>query len=280
MIYGMKPFLLCATFAIIAAACISVGPSTPVPGSRYTFDVPHCAYAGTGMIDPIVNPGTPSAHSHQFFGTFPTVDDTGWADLRALDSTCSNDPTNKSAYWLPTAYDANGVEIVPADPQFDFRAYYTAKGKQGTVFPWGAYDPDELGLDPDFRMITDDVTFVDGTNQTQVFIGFGDCWNGFLDSADHRSHVVESVMADGVGTCPESHKYPIPRIRAHVNYPVPVDHFAVPLAELHADFLNGWEQMDLAILVDACTNRGRDATPENMDGCTQGVVVPGMDYTP
>lgn len=253
---------LLAICALITSAWSVYGPSTPVDDSRFTFDVPSCAHAGTAAVDPIVSPGMPSAHSHQFFGTFPTADDNTRAELRTLTSTCTNDPVNRTSYWLPTAYAADGTEIVPDAAQGAFRAYYSAHGKQGTVIPWSG----NLGF------ITDDVTIEAG--RTQVTIRFPDCWNGSASSADHRSHMAFSRS----GICPTTHPIPVPKVRAHVNYPESVDHWSVPDDDLHADLLNGWAKYPFAILTDACLNRGRDASPENVLGCTMGNPIPGMDY--
>ena len=83
---------------------------------------------------------------------------------------------------------------------------------------------------------------------TQLQVNFPNCWDGkSLDSADHKRHM---AYASG-GRCRASHPVAVPRIVLILLYP------PVPAGSLvssgmfgaHADFINGWDQAELARLV-------------------------------
>ena len=100
-----------------------------------------------------------------------------------------------------------------------------------------------------------------------VRIKFPDCLqvdaNGqpLLDSADHRSHMVDAVRPENAlkDKCPSTHPYPVPRLQTNVEFPIPTTRGKVTLSSgeystMHADFFNAWEQAKLEDLVDRCIN--------------------------
>jgi hypothetical protein len=103
-----------------------------------------------------------------------------------------------------------------------------------------------------------------------VRIKFPDCLakdaNGpLLDSADHRSHMVDSVMQDtGIKKCPSTHPIPVPMLQTNFQFPIPTtrgwptlssDHAGDPPGStMHADFFNAWQEGTLEDLVARCIN--------------------------
>ena len=93
-------------------------------------------------------------------------------------------------------------------------------------------------------------------NYTVVRVKSLPCWNGQLDSADHRSHM--SGMNGGV--CPSDHPIKVPQINFFQRYPVGVGgpgvHFSDGSILPHVDFWNTWNQAALVDLVNRCLRQG------------------------
>jgi hypothetical protein len=241
--------------------------------------------AGHGTIDPIVFPGDAvSSHDHTFFGTMVDENDTGWADLQDKPSTCAGEAadTNKSSYWTPSAYDADGNFIEP----LRMTAYYNSDNARGSIVPWG--QPAANG-DPDFRSITNStpnccqVNAQTGTARIDINV-VKSCWNGELDSANHRDHHQprNTPLPGGGLECDEDHPYRIPQVKLEILYPELPHHWSngsTPddTTHMHADFLNGHDPTALAILVDACLNVGAKVEG-NASGCANGTPLPGMVF--
>jgi hypothetical protein len=104
-----------------------------------------------------------------------------------------------------------------------------------------------------------------------VRVKFPDCLaedsNGpLLDSADHRSHMVDAVQpaSGGKATCPSTHPIPVPRLQTNVEFPIPTTRGKPKLTSgaystMHADFFNAWQEGVLEGpegLVERCINAG------------------------
>ena len=150
----------------------------------------------------------------------------------------------------PTAFDNLGQQITPTR----FSAYYRGKEIDQEIYPTG------------LRVITDEAYFVEPlTGVAQLFVGFPDCSNGEVDSADHRSHMAYSID----GECPPSHPISVPRITFRVTYPAQPAFFSSGgLETAHADYFSGWSDESLAEKVERCLNEGRSASTANMAFCT------------
>jgi hypothetical protein len=84
-----------------------------------------------------------------------------------------------------------------------------------------------------------------------------------VDSADHRSHMVDSVPPENGGRdqCPSTHPYPVPMLQLNVQFPIPTTRGKPTLSSgeyttMHADFFNAWDQPTLEDLVARCINAG------------------------
>jgi hypothetical protein len=72
------------------------------------------------------------------------------------------------------------------------------------------------------------------------------------ESANYRSHV---AYPSRHGTCPSTHPYRITMLNLHVIYETTKGtalQWSVPYYDLHADFMNGWDQQVLRQAIDDC----------------------------
>ncbi|KAK6430435.1 hypothetical protein LTR95_013410 [Oleoguttula sp. CCFEE 5521] len=251
--------------------------------------------------DPIVNPGAVAGHVHTISGGNGFGFAMNFDQARA--STCSSCPIKKdlSNYWTPKLYyhAQNGSFIdVPQAGEYN--------GNTGgmTVYYQQRPGPDNDALQAfpkDFRMLAGDpfqrnytglqaapgnaVSFVcldySGTSKQyneipnvncpdglRAQIYFPSCWNGDLDSADHKSHMAYPSGHYDNGRCPSTHPKHLVSIFYEVIYSI--DQFkndwygnSHPFVfaqgdktgyGFHGDFVNGWDVDTLQKAVDTCTN--------------------------
>src|SRR5918992_767281 len=285
---------------VAAAACVVPLMWWKAPASSAQEEAPtganfvvQCGFSKQAQVDPIVNPGEPGTpeakahHLHDFFGNTTTDSNSTLESLRAAQTptdpatTCEPKPGqtfgDTAAYWIPTVSWTNSrgkTTQLKANQEF---FYYRA----------GLKDPVDVKPHPaGLKIVT-----VQGKNvewrcqngnwstrppkqcsngKLVVRIKFPDCLakdaNGpLLDSADHRSHMVDSVMQDnGVKKCPSTHPYPVPMLQTNFQFPIPTtrgwptlssDHQGdAPGSTMHADFFNAWQEGALEDLVARCIN--------------------------
>lgn len=243
-------------------------------------------------IDPIVNPGEVSGHTHIVFGG----SNFGFSvtTQKLLESECTSVPIaeDKSNYWAPLLYFqwANGSF---SSVDGGAVAYYLFPDKPGTT----------TAFPPDFRMLSGnprkrtydasnfaqqaiDFLCLDFKGQTTKHtslpdkvcpsgirsqVNFPSCWDGKnVDSPDHKSHVAFRSEGPDKGDCKDP-KYPvsIPRIFLEIYWNTgyfdnvrsqaknPNQPFVFAYGDdtgygNHADFYNGWEPGVLQRAVDGC----------------------------
>jgi hypothetical protein len=202
--------------------------------------------------DPIVYPGVPGAsHLHTFFGNTLTNAHSTYASLRSSgDGTCSGGPVNRSAYWFPALRldDGDGNDLNDKIVMPDIATvYYKMPPLQSTMFSrgmrivfgynmadhskpngtfnWGCLNKDTGGWRGSSSHANLKVLAADNVCQAGdtliVQISAPTCWNGKLDSTDHRSHVV--LMEDthlGYPACPATHPYHFPSFFLAINWTV------------------------------------------------------------
>ena len=115
-------------------------------------------------------------------------------------------------------------------------------------------------------------------------VDFRFCWNGQLDSPDHRSHLANSFYANGVERCPATHPTVIPRISYKITYNTaglgpssgyslssdhdssmskrPSGQVAPRGSTLHGDYMYGWYAID--------TDTGKSFARVWYDNCLAG----------
>jgi hypothetical protein len=208
-----------------------------------------CGAGKLGYIDPIVNPGSVSAHLHQFYGNDGITADSTYASLRASGtSTCNSDSAgnysaNRSGYWMPAMLDGKGSVVKPDFVSIYYKMLPTShprcaglpdgigtciKLPNGLKFIFG-YDM-VTGKTPTGKLYYD----CQGTGslpgkytnfaamvgkcpagaQLGAIIEAPSCWDGKnLDTPNHRDHVAytsDDSRGDGVKRCPATHPYLIP----------------------------------------------------------------------
>lgn len=188
------------------------------------FYYARCERSHVSSDDPIVHPAMPGmAHqttadpvvfaqgTHVFFGSRIVAANTTPEELTADGTTC-RDRQIRNGYWIqrtsfdgrvfdplflnvrhgrgPAGQKANAVNVLPMPPGMRLVAGSNAKYVQWNCNPTAPKVEDKTrppDCGPD-RELTLNITFPQ-------------CWNGELDSPDHRSHVVYPRN----GVCPASH---------------------------------------------------------------------------
>lgn len=259
--------------AIIAVglAALTAFPNATASGKKGAAPsfIVVCKFSHRLPDDPLVHAKMPGmSHSHDFFGNTTTNAYSTLKSLEAGGTTCDQ-RADKAAYWAPTAY-KNGVALKPraatiyyrntgADlsaikvppPGFAMIAGNTpgTKPLDGLLTGWSCRRPNGTKA----AWIQGVPTCARG--EDLVFrVVFPECWNGRLDSADHRSHVARILKN---GTCPSTHPYLIPRISMTVRYDSRGGKGITlssggPVDGAHMDFFNAWNSRTLHDLVRRC----------------------------
>ncbi|CAN5768182.1 hypothetical protein BH10CHL1_BH10CHL1_07780 [soil metagenome] len=247
---GLLPLLLSASVAVAS-------PQTPAAIGEF---VAFCPFSHRAMDDPIVFPGMAGhSHNHEFFANVSTAATTTVESLAANLSTCDPAP-DRSAYWAPTLYTANG-EIIPVE-QATF--YYTvhiddapslqpyplglkmvAGQANATSAPKPAYFKWSCLGEPDSS--TADFVVCPAGSKLELLLDFPDCWNGQdLDSVDHKSHMAYSVNH----ACPANYPVAVPVLQFKLRYASRGEtgmHLASGAGyTAHGDFFNAWQADALA----------------------------------
>jgi len=250
------------------AAAAEPPPSPGLAGQGINF-VSVCRFSHRAQDDPIVFPGKPGrSHDHTFLGNEATDAFSTPASLRGGETTCHR-AGDTAAYWAPTLF----VDGEPVEPQ-GANVYYR-RLTAGNVEPFPAglmmIAGDAMATEPQSRRVTRWSCGIDGgvppssdvpvcgrvgvREGLRLSVTFPSCWNGVdLDSADHKSHLAYATR----GRCPSSHPVAVPSLTLNIRYAV-TGAGEVELASGgqysgHADFVNAWDQQELARLVDACLN--------------------------
>lgn len=256
---------LCAPILIAIALAVTVGSasSAPTAETREGTFIVNCPFSHFAQVDPIVAPGQVSAHMHTFTANRSTNANSTYASMQAGATTCKH-PGDKAGYWTPSLIRPDGSLVVP-ERSF---AYYKnlPVGLPTETFP------------PDFRMVWGPSGFFwdcfNGggnyttsiprcTNDFLVVRGKSPpCWDGRLDSPDHRSHVANAVGKN----CPASHPRKLPMINFFTRYPKNEGGPGYYLSDKgqngangilpHADFWNTWIQSELEEEVRDCLRAG------------------------
>ncbi|KAG8669333.1 hypothetical protein FPOAC1_008725 [Fusarium poae] len=211
-----------------------------------------CSVIQTGRVDPIIAPGTFSAHVHKLSGASNIGIDSTFESLQASRCTSCEVQDDKSAYWTPQLFyqHANGsFQMVPNGGTV---IYYLGRGENRSniePFPPGfkmlsgdnfvrSYDSkNKTYSNSRFkgRPIADRVSFAcldssgpskernymwktDCNNGMRAQIHFQSCWNGQEYQRD-QSHVAYLSQIDN-GICPPSHPRQLPQLFFEVIYGV------------------------------------------------------------
>lgn len=292
-----------------------VNGSTNNPGLDEGALRTQCNVTHISHEDAIVHPGQPdSTHSHTFFGNTAIDSYTTGNNIRTRKnpkSSCIGGTVNLSAYWVPSMMrPADHSVVIPPRPVL---VYY----KTGDWPYLGTQNPAMENLPNGFRVVSGDATrttydsissfscndsmgnsknaalgITDSTNLTGVaacnvpgyllwhFLAFHQCWDGNLDSANHRSHLVNHYDTGGGGTrtmlCPNDHPYVLLKISEIVKYAVSSTdnpgtwalssdfylntpgNSVPPGMSAHADYMFGWDKTISDQFIQLCEREGRN----------------------
>lgn len=263
-----------------------------------------CTAGQLNYDDPILYPGVKggSPHLHQWYGNTSGNYASTYTSLRGGgDSTCSN-RLNRSAYWVPALMTSRSQVIQP-----DYLSIYYKRRADGDpvcmrMAPEGCvgiptglrvvsgYDMKRMGTpQPENDTFTlrcvspgkpsvmrktlgEAITDCGGAGQIIATVSFGICWNGTLDSADHRSHLTHPVRgSSGEEKCPATHRYVIPELTQQIAYTTKSSDGQVwfasdrmngmamtPGSTFHADYMEGWDPKVRAIWERECVGKLRN----------------------
>ena len=260
---------------------------------------------GAGQLsydDPIVFPGQPGkSHLHQFYGNTKANANSTFASLRQNgDSTCNNmgngTAANRSAYWMPAMLDGKGHVVLPDYVQ----VYYKREPNNSEDCQQNICIgiPNGLKFIQGFNMATGDsgsnpghfhctgsgaVTSTQGNlvgikakcpagSRLAMTISSLKCWNGQLDSPDHRSHFspeISNASTDWKNKCPSTHPYLLPKFTITSFYTVgsgddlnlwslSSDAMYPNLPRgttVHFDYFEAWDTLVKDMWVDNCVGR-------------------------
>lgn len=252
---------------------LPVGAPDPYAQSGLGEFVAHCPFTHRATHDPIVAPGNPAfAHLHDFFGNVTTNHLSTVTNLDGKATSC-NPVADDSAYWVPTL-SKNGVIVDPTDITTYYqvkRPYDPAKVKP---FPHGlrmvAGDAMAMSVQPDYVAqwhcvgVSESLAIIPdcGTAPVELVLTFPNCWDGInLDSANHKSH-----MFYGQGlNCPITHPVLVPEMSFRFRWAASgagvtlssdsmSGHTMPGGTTAHGDFINTWDDAELARRVTGCLN--------------------------
>jgi hypothetical protein len=200
-----------------------------------------CEFSHFAYDDPLVYPNKPGAsHLHMFWGntdvnaysTYDTLKDSG-------SSTCNGMELNRTGYWAPAMFDAQGNVRIPERIIIYYKGYGLAQGNSEVYPPKAAMVVDDIvHRTPDANGGTSEVNFLctdqyrslprepagatipvcQSKNQygnysvLEMHVKFPNCWNG-LDAANPKNWVLarygswfySNCVADGNKTFPNVH---------------------------------------------------------------------------
>jgi hypothetical protein len=254
-----------------------------------------CGVSHLAFDDPIVAPGQAGgAHLHMFFGNTEADASSTYSSLRRSgDGTCSGGPVNRSAYWTPALLNGDGDVLTPDE----ILVYYKV-GKSSPdieelpagLMMIGGYD---MGTGTDHAQSWKcNATGASGVtiptcprgSEVQATVIFGVCWDGRLDSSNHRSHVIESNF-DINAPCPGSHPHRLPQFELKLTYLSDGNTNQWYLSSdrhggmnhpggrtLHADWFGAWDPEILTTWTNECVNARRS--------CNGGEIGTGEQLSP
>ncbi|MEA2472621.1 MAG: hypothetical protein QOE06_536 [Thermoleophilaceae bacterium] len=269
--------VLAVCAAVAALSTLALAPSGAEPIRLPEF-VANCTLSHRAPDDPIVFPGRPgAAHMHDFYGNRSTRASSTATSLRRGKTTC-HPRADRAAYWFPTLY-LNGKAVRPRTATFYYSTSIEDPAKVRSL-PQGLriIAGDSHATKPVHPIVAEWACLGAGTESSptmvtcpdgadlELHLRFPDCWNGRdLDSPDHRSHMAYS-KAD---RCPKSHPVPVAQLQFKLHYPIAggkgVRLSSGPGYTAHGDFINTWDQDELARRVRNCLRRvikcGTDGKP-------------------
>lgn len=279
--------VLAAAVACLAGAAPAVAAVAPAPpraeaaqsraagSSAIRFASP-CAFSHRAPDDPILHPfAAGRSHSNDFFGNFSADSTSSYEELRGAGGTRCRRGADRSAYWVPTLFDA-GRTVTPVRVQ---AFYLTGRKDPVTIRPFpkglkmvagdaGALAPQDPGVVTwrcSGRPPSTQVPWCPFDSHLVLRVRFPDCWNGrhtgSSRSVRHMAYSRAARPGGGRRVCPRGNRVPVPELVLDAHYPIAGGE-ALFLSSggphaVRAGFFNGWDQGQLNRLVRGCLRAKR-----------------------
>jgi hypothetical protein len=96
-----------------------------------------------------------------------------------------------------------------------------------------------------------------------------------IDSPDHESHMVRSVLRNGARVCPSAYPIPVPTLTVNISFPMPTTSGTVVLSSgdastVHVDLWNTWNQ-DEPLNLNPTDGRSYGGLKALVEHCINGV---------
>jgi hypothetical protein len=225
---------------------------------------------------------------HDFFGARQVESDSTVETLRASGTSCQLS-ADSAGYWFPMLSE-DGVQV---QPKHVFVYYRAPQRRTVQAYPSGhgivAGGDTRIPPAPEREQLSLSWACADtgpfsaqpmdcGSKKLKAHVHFPDCWSGI----DAGPNVTNEMTFSDSGSCPADHPINMPKLTLHVTYQTK-DGTGATLSsdmgqpngtQLHADFLNAWDQGVLEFLVETCLNQGRECKQMTDSKLT------GLGYTP
>lgn len=293
-----------SNFDITKACPTAAAPLDPAPCLRQSSGIPGsaapdvvgafrflCYASHVNYDDPITKPGVKDAtHLHLFFGNTLTDANSTYQSLRTTgQGTCNGGPVNRSAYWAPVlcspTCDIGGNVLLPNA----ISVYYKQEPAQAAALKAklgyaglprglkmvGGYDLTGKYALPSWqpaywacesgssRGLTIPTSCPTG-DQVVMHVEFPSCWDGRLDSPNHRDHIAYYPNGDSPTVCPADHPLQLPRFSVTLIYSqaaiggtlasdnMPGMPAMAAGSTLHADWFGAWDDGVMATWFQKC----------------------------
>lgn len=300
---NMKYFFCTTVIALAPATALALDarlvpaeiPETVESGNfRILCDFSHASYD-----DPIVKWGQPGeAHHHFFFGNTRTDAFSTTESLMSTGgSTCQGQTLNRSAYWIPAVYDANGQPSLPDSNNIYYKNQSGEPASSIQNLPEGlriiagnarGNDPDDPIYAASWRCdswpynasgrSTVTIPNCAAGDRLLMNVVFPECWDGTQLTSDDQSHVVYAQWQGDGDYCPDSHPVVLPQISYNFwwNHSDQStngwylssdehDDMTMPAGStLHGDWWNGWNRNVLTTWTRECLRNSRDCDTGNL----------------
>ena len=284
-----------------------------------------CQVVKHAQMDPLVAPGVyPFGHMHTFFGNMGIDQNSTSTTLASSgNSTCRGGTINRSAYWVPSLIDMR--THTPVTPMFESNFYYktgyavapsaivgipvglhvisgASNGTPASPSPvtpgfacWWSGGANGVGAGgTNWQATIPTSCTVNGVSWLIMAVDFPQCWDGNLDSPDHKSHVANPVAGPGGDTsnnhmvCPPDHPFALPQIAYQILYRYDQDPALlanVRLASdnydtsqpagysLHADYMFAWKPDIVKVWTQKCDREQKDCH-SHLLGDGRAMVIP------
>jgi Domain of unknown function (DUF1996) len=255
-----------------------------------------CRPSHMSFDDPLVYPGQASkSHHHTFYGNTAVNAHVNLDNLRNVgNTTCDGGTANKTAYWTPSMIDTRtGTPIVPIQLNIYYKHGYDLPDSEFMKieapplglriligYPMRTTEWPEWSHEFHCELPGGEHTNSGSTipncpagSKLSAALWAPQCWDGRLDSSDHKSHL---KWAQG-RPCPASHPRAIPQITEIITWDVragddtskwKLSSDMTPASQpgglsLHADWINGWDPAILETWIRLCI-RGADCHANNL----------------